>query len=65
MVALAALVTITAALFYGIIRFRTPADVAIVTCADVALDAACGAPFATPWRERHSARARERSGRRS
>lgn len=40
MVALAALVTITAALFYGIIRFRTPADVAIVTCAGVALDAA-------------------------
>jgi hypothetical protein len=40
MLALAALVTITAALFYGAIRFRVPADVAIVACAGVALDAA-------------------------
>src|ERR671910_3544002 len=39
MVALAAMVTITAALFYGAIRFRVPADVAIVVCAAVALDA--------------------------
>ena len=36
----AALVTITAALFYGAIRFRVPADVAIVACAAVALDTA-------------------------
>jgi hypothetical protein len=40
MLALAAMVTITAALFYGAIRFRVPADVAIVACAAVALDAA-------------------------
>ena len=40
MLALAALVTITAALFYGAIRFRVPADVAIVVCAAVALDGA-------------------------
>jgi hypothetical protein len=40
MLALAALVTITAALFYGAIRFRVPADVAIVACAAVALDTA-------------------------
>ncbi len=40
MLALAALVTITAALFYGAIRFRIPADVAIVACAAVALKTA-------------------------
>ncbi len=40
MLALAALVTITAGLFYGAIRFRVPADVAIVACAAVALDTA-------------------------
>ena len=40
MVALGAMVTITAALFYGALRFRVPADVAIVVCAAVALDAA-------------------------
>jgi len=40
MLALAALVTLTAALFYGAIRFRIPADVAIVACAAVALDTA-------------------------
>jgi 4-amino-4-deoxy-L-arabinose transferase-like glycosyltransferase len=40
MLALAAMVTITAALFYGAVRFRVPADVAIVVCAAVALDAA-------------------------
>ena len=40
MLALGAMVTITAALFYGAIRFRVPADVAIVVCAAVALDAA-------------------------
>jgi Dolichyl-phosphate-mannose-protein mannosyltransferase len=40
MLALAALVTITAALFYGAIRFRVPADVAIVACAAVALETA-------------------------
>lgn len=40
MLALAAMVTITAALFYGAIRFRVPADVAIVASAAVALDAA-------------------------
>jgi hypothetical protein len=38
--ALVTMVTITAALFYGAIRFRVPADVAIVACAAVALDAA-------------------------
>ena len=45
MLALGAMVTITAALFYGAVRFRVPADVAIVVCAAVALDAAwckCG-----------------------
>jgi len=40
MVALGATVTITAALFYGAVRFRVPADVAIVACAAVAVDAA-------------------------
>ena len=40
MLALGAMVTITAALFYGAVRFRVPADVAIVVCAAVALDAA-------------------------
>jgi hypothetical protein len=40
MLALVTMVTITAALFYGAIRFRVPADVAIVACAAVALDAA-------------------------
>jgi hypothetical protein len=40
MLALAALVTITAVVFYGALRFRVPADVAIVVCAAVALDAA-------------------------
>jgi hypothetical protein len=39
MVALVAMVTVTAAIFYGAIRFRVPADVAIVLCAAVALDA--------------------------
>jgi hypothetical protein len=34
------MVTITAALFYGAVRFRVPADVAIVVCAAVGLDAA-------------------------
>ena len=42
MLALGAMVTITAALFYGAVRFRVPADVAIVVCAAVALDAAWG-----------------------
>jgi 4-amino-4-deoxy-L-arabinose transferase-like glycosyltransferase len=41
MLALAVLVVITAALFYGAARFRVPADVAIVVSAAVALDAAC------------------------
>jgi 4-amino-4-deoxy-L-arabinose transferase-like glycosyltransferase len=40
MLALGAMVTITAALFYGAVRFRVPADVAIVVCAAVAVDAA-------------------------
>jgi hypothetical protein len=40
MLALAAMVTVTAVIFYGAIRFRVPADVAIVVCAAVALDAA-------------------------
>ncbi|HKF92916.1 MAG TPA: glycosyltransferase family 39 protein [Acidimicrobiia bacterium] len=40
MLALGATVTITAALFYGAVRFRVPADVAIVACAAVAVDAA-------------------------
>jgi hypothetical protein len=40
MLTLAALVTITAVIFYGALRFRVPADVAIVACAAVALDAA-------------------------
>src|SRR5262249_47798819 len=40
MLVVAALVTITAALFYGAIRFRVSADVAIVACAAVALDTA-------------------------
>jgi hypothetical protein len=40
MLALGAMVTITAALFYGAVRFRVPADVAVVVCAAVALDAA-------------------------
>jgi hypothetical protein len=40
MLALAAMVTITAALFYGALRFRVPADVVIVVCAAVALDRA-------------------------
>jgi hypothetical protein len=39
MLALAAVVTVTAVIFYGAIRFRVPADVAIVVCAAVALDA--------------------------
>lgn len=38
-VATAITVTVTAALFYGIVRFRVPADVAIVVLAAVALDA--------------------------
>ena len=37
-VAIAATVTITAALFYGAVRFRAPADVALVVLAAVALD---------------------------
>jgi asparagine N-glycosylation enzyme membrane subunit Stt3 len=41
MLALAAMATVTAALFYGAIRFRVPADVAIVVSAAVAVDAAC------------------------
>jgi 4-amino-4-deoxy-L-arabinose transferase-like glycosyltransferase len=40
MLALAAMVTITAMIFYGALRFRVPADVAIVVCAAVAVDAA-------------------------
>jgi hypothetical protein len=40
MLALAAMVTITAVIFYGALRFRVPADVAIVVCAAVAVDAA-------------------------
>jgi len=40
MLALGGTVTITAALFYGAVRFRVPADVAIVACAAVAVDAA-------------------------
>lgn len=39
-VATAITVTVTAALFYGIVRFRVPADVAVVVLAAVALDAA-------------------------
>jgi 4-amino-4-deoxy-L-arabinose transferase-like glycosyltransferase len=39
MLALAAMVTITAVIFYGALRFRVPADVAIVVCAAVAVDA--------------------------
>jgi 4-amino-4-deoxy-L-arabinose transferase-like glycosyltransferase len=36
----AVIVTLTAALFYGIVRFRVPADVAIVVLSGVAFDAA-------------------------
>jgi 4-amino-4-deoxy-L-arabinose transferase-like glycosyltransferase len=39
MLALAAMVTITAVIFYGALRYRVPADVAIVVCAAVAVDA--------------------------
>jgi 4-amino-4-deoxy-L-arabinose transferase-like glycosyltransferase len=39
MLALMATVTITAVVFYGALRFRVPADVAIVVCAAVAIDA--------------------------
>ena len=39
LLATAALVTISAALFYGLVRFRVPAEVAIVVLAAVALDA--------------------------
>jgi 4-amino-4-deoxy-L-arabinose transferase-like glycosyltransferase len=48
MVALGVVVMITAALFYGAVRFRVPADVAIVACAAVALDAACSKIWASP-----------------
>lgn len=48
MLALVAMVVITAAVFYGAIRFRIPADVAIVACAAVALDAACSKPRPSP-----------------
>jgi hypothetical protein len=48
MVALAVVVVITAALFYGAARFRVPADVAIVVCAAVALDAACSRFWTAP-----------------
>jgi len=39
MLALAAMVTITGVIFYDALRFRVPADVAIVVCAAVAVDA--------------------------
>lgn len=44
----AVIVTLTAALFYGIVRFRVPAEVAIVVLAATALDAAW-----TRWRPNH------------
>lgn len=40
MLAVAAVMTIIAVTFYGAVRFRVPADVAIVVCAAIALDAA-------------------------
>ncbi len=41
-IATAVLVTLTAALFYGIVRFHVPADVAMVVLAAVAVDAGLG-----------------------
>jgi hypothetical protein len=38
MLALAAMVTIIAVIFYGALQFRVTADVAIVVCAAVAID---------------------------
>jgi 4-amino-4-deoxy-L-arabinose transferase-like glycosyltransferase len=43
LISMVVLVTITAALSYGVTRFRTPAEVALVVLAAVAIDSALGA----------------------
>jgi hypothetical protein len=55
LLAIAAAVTITAAVFYGAVRFRAPADVVLILLAAVAIDAAAStasigsAPMRNRW----------------